>query len=350
MNIEFNTEISTEISTEINTEKVSKTIRVLAFPIADQNTGSSRIRCYELLNYLPVEFDVKFICLDERYHRFPLLYCPVSWYLKKFGSQSIDMIYIQKAAFAYHRKITSYANKHNIPVVYDIDDIPGAWQGMDEQWMLDRSNAVTVDTKERSLQISKMTKTPIYCVSACIDYFDDLIALRKQDTSSQISTAVTFGWDFNCKNASLYMDKLPDSIEKHYITNLPVLDHYVFHSWALDSFISTLAQFDCCVLAHDHTQDGQQKSNNRLIVSLAVGLPTIVSNTASYAELYTLLGFEKLIAQSPSDVVDIVSYLNDNIDFRKDIINKGREYALKTYHPKESAKKMGDIFCENVSG
>ena len=322
---------------------------VLAFPISDASKGSSRIRCYEFLRYLSNDYKTHTCRLDEKYHRFPYSWMPVSWLFSQLDAKQIDLIYIQKAAYNYHRTITTFANRQGIPVIYDIDDVHGAWEGMDEMWMLDHCSAITVDTQERATKLRHSTKTPIHYVPSGLDYFDHLSPLTIKNKLSNMSSIVTFGWDFNCKHAQLFMDTLPTTIQKHYISNAPIIDEYTFHPWSFESFIPTLSTFDYCLLAQGDSNDAQQKSNNRLLEAIAAGLPTIVSNTPAYRKLYQVLGFENLIAETPSDAIRILDYLSSNPKIRQTIITKGRDYVLTTYHPKQSARIMEELFNHVLS-
>lgn len=294
-------------------------MHILANPISNENTASSRIRCYRFLQYMGKEHLISII--------------------KPKTTRRVDLYYVQKNAYIQTVKEAAEYRMNSIPVVYDIDDDFGVWPDMYEKSMLEIAHAITTDTIERKIYLENYTNKPVYVIPDAVDYVsqnESPVILR-----NKIEVVGTFGVTDIFKP---YLESIYGRYKIYYIsTPIPSLSAFARLDWKLDTFINTLKEFDVCVLIHPNDNKGNMKSNNRLLVCMAIGLPCIVSNTPAYVNTMKEIGLDMLIAKQPSDVPIILDRLQDPT-VRLEISDKFIQYAWNNYSPQRSSKTLEDLF------
>ena len=116
-----------------------------------------------------------------------------------------------------------------------------------------------------------------------------------------------------------------------------------FIQWKLDTFLSDLKRHDLAVMVHANNESGRRKSNNRLLVCMAIGLPSIVSDTPSYADTVTNAGFGNLICRDVSQINTIIRDLS-SVSLRKEISERFVKYAWEHFSPLSVSLRLLDVF------
>ncbi len=301
-------------------------MNIIGTPIGGMDVASSRIRFYRILDSIVPK---------------------ISWEIYSEKSSLPDLCYIQKAAYAKTLSIVKEYIKNKIPVVYDIDDAFGVWEGMFERSMLNIVDVITTDTEERRKDIIKYTDKPVYVVPDALDY----VSTEEEPIkiNDKIKNIVTFGSNGGVSYSVEYLSKVPTEYTVNYISSIENGDiKGNFIKWELHNFLNNLKMNDIAVLAHPDTSNGSMKSNNRLLVCMSIGMPCIVLKTHAYSETMRLLGYDLLVANTPSDVPKIIEELKDP-SIRKAISEVFIKYSWENYNPKLSGELLYDIFFKLIN-
>ena len=239
--------------------------------LGNMNLGSSRI-IYRTLNFLLNCFETKVVGYDND------LKCDILFIQKDTSLKSIDLA----------RK----AHLMGIPVVFDEDD---DIEKISEEKMFQYVCSITVDTEARRRYVQSKTNVPVFVVPRTIDYLESSDVFVK--IREVISSIVTFGHEKSLLCAKSYLEKIKDKYLLNQIGSRN-MNGWAFTKWSLNTFIDELIRNDICFLAHSEDDVGNRKSPARLITTMAVGLPTIVSNTSSFREIMKSVGHPELIAES----------------------------------------------------
>ena len=283
-------------------------MQVIGIPKEDKNSASTRIRYYAFLENSGLKWET---------------------YDGKMG----DVLYIQKKADPETRKLAKKV-KGKVPIVYDIDDFPVVKKGVNRIKMLRLADVVITDTEERSHQLEELFGIKAVIIPDCIDYKPN----KRVVIRDKIEKVVTFGNKANVMITEPYMKKIP--YEKYCITNKKVISGCDFIKWELSSIVKNLMDMDLCVLAHRN----EEKSNNRLLVAMSIGLPALVSDTASYRRTMEDAGCEELIVNENN----ITGKMNMSKDYRKKTSDLFYEYSWKYYHPEISGEKLAKVLNEAI--
>lgn len=256
-----------------------------------------------------------------------------------------DVIYFQKKSSADIIKLAQKLKNLGKKIVYDCDDGDGKRNRVDrnDTAMFKIADAITTDTEARAAKFIKRTSTPVYVVQDCIDYGiepNDCIEIKPE-----VKTIGTFGTHKVLEATFDTIKQLPKCRYHYYITdrNIRKYDKHGWRliHWDLDTFVSVLKQLDLCVLLHPKNKIGELKSNNRLLVCMALGIPTIISNTIAYKKTILNAGLGDI------DMEYVIKYRDNyllNFDRRVMHSNKMREYVWKHYSPAESARQLEEVF------
>ena len=112
------------------------------------------------------------------------------------------------------------------------------------------------------------------------------------------------------------------------------------------NFIETIKQFDGCILSHtplDYNINTFVKSPNKLILSIALGVPCIVSNTPSYSEILdntNLQDYKFSGMKSFKKSLDMLLSSENRLEYLK----KSQQYVLDNF----SYLKMGEQFIQAI--
>lgn len=313
--------------------------KIAFMPCADQNAASTRIRVFFVAAALRAQgFDVEI-------SRQPT---------------NADVLVIQKRIDRVTLQAARQTRESGGRVIYDLDDCGAAldWLGIEaeiECETLSLADSLTVDTDERLAfcAIDEKYKAIPHkaVVPDCIDYFP---WLKQRDPTRSFlrrtPVAVWFGNRVNFPPASAY---LTEAVDRKYIkgadvfTNrdaisqlqarYPALD---FHSWDLHNFPKALGNYDCSVLIHDSSIEGQLKSNNKMLVSLAAGVVPFVSDTPAYRQTAYDIGCSELVVSNTGDLMDRLRSPDAIGNLRSSIISSRVEQYLQQRSPFATAEKL----------
>lgn len=118
------------------------------------------------------------------------------------------------------------------------------------------------------------------------------------------------------------------------------LDNVELIEWKYEGFINNLKRYSLCFLSHDSLE--KQKSNNRLLVTIANGIPTIVSNSAAYSELLRKFKLDYAIVENENELQKALSILSDE-EQRQKYLSEIQPYILENYNYNAVAKKFDQI-------
>jgi glycosyltransferase involved in cell wall biosynthesis len=293
----------------------------------EARSASCRIRFYRFLQYLSKEFQWEEYKSDNNFEK-----C-------KKDITNFDILYIQKLRDVKLIEFVEYAKNKNISSIYDIDD---KYTQIEEN-IIQTVSGVTTDTEERAKWLRK-TKVPVFVVPDTIDY------VTRNDTplviGERIKTIGTFGFGGGIFEKE-YLNNVPNNYLKGCISNVinPEVIKCSLIKWNFKTFLQSFKKFDVCLLAHGLKQFDLMKSNNRLLVAMAIGMPAIVSNTPAYRETMLNTKCDFLIAQEPKDVPNIIKTIAPE-QIRKEIGKKFRRYVWDKFSPEESSKVLAKVFLE----
>jgi hypothetical protein len=108
--------------------------------------------------------------------------------------------------------------------------------------------------------------------------------------------------------------------------------------WDLDSFVGDLRQSNVCALSHLGSDAGV-KSNNKMIVAIAAGVPCVVNASRSYEELAKEFDLGYSITNNPLELKNALSVLN-NVNNRKHYLKDIQPYILNTLSTKTITEKL----------
>ena len=292
---------------------------VLGYPVKDKDSASCRIRYYIFLENLPDGW---------KYERYK-------------PGKPCDVIYIQKKTSDETIGIIRDARQRGIPVVYDRDDIRRNWKEERYDVVMDNVSAVTTDTEIRAKEIRKFTKTPVYVVPDCLDYWvrpGNKIKIREG-----INKVVTFGRWKGVEAAAPYFARC--SYPTYYFCDRKIvaLHKSKLKKWNRKKFIQKLRKYDVAIVAHKNNWVMEMKSNNRLLVAMSIGMPVLAMQSPAYSETLEEAKHPELIVNSPKEVHKKLNYLKDS-DVRREISQDLFSYAWTRYKPEESGRMLADVF------
>jgi hypothetical protein len=294
-------------------------IRIAGAPTGKITGGSVRIRYYAFLSALDKsEFEIV-----DNY-------------------DNADIFYVQKNSRKEIIKLVRELKGKGIKIVYDLDDGDGYRdkKDRDDKSMFILSDAITTDTEMRAEAFRKKTDKFVFVVQDCIDYGikpDDRIEIRKK-----VTCGGTFGTHKVLEATYDQVNYALNSTEREYVTDRKIIryNNWEWKKWDLDTFVNILKKWDICALAHPKNDIGGMKSNNRLLVCMALGIPTFVSNTFAYSDTMKAMGLEWLILYQ--NVLPVVA-LFDPI-MRKSVSTKMHMYAWENYSSEISGKQLENVF------
>lgn len=236
-------------------------------------------------------------------------------------------------------KIVDFKNKSkdNI-VIYDI---------VDTHYQNEKSDAfklcdfVIVANDLQRVLISKHTDKRVFVLPDCIDY-------PNQINSSIVPFNNNIVWFGNNNGLNNIKNLLLYTLENKY--NVNIIGQCKFYGklipgskcieWEYDNFIKNLRNNSIALLTHDLKQ--QQKSNNKLLVCIANGIPVISYQSKSYEELLRKFNLNHAIINNQQDLLNAIKILSRE-DNRLKYFEKLQPYILENYNSQNITKKLIDI-------
>lgn len=306
-------------------------IRLLAVPIAGRQTASSRIRLYDLVERLPGRFVTSVV--RPRDHAD----------LQRHDPARFDVVYVQKDAGPKVLEFCRRAMAAGVPVVYDIDDDFGTWPGMAEATMCGLAHTVTVDSRARPASLRGLTRAEPAVLPCMIDAASDPARSGLRQPRHNVGIVASFGNLVSLRNTLPYLAAVPASADTYVIgptdagEELPGVRLVPFD---VGTFVADLLPADVFVLVHGE-REASLKDNNRLIMAMSLGVPSVVSPSPAYVEVLQELGLAWL-ACCPEEVGDRLAKLADP-GVRREIGRIGFDYAWANYGPQRCAERLAEI-------
>ena len=302
-------------------------MNISMMPADDDNTASSRIRCYTIQNILSknsINAQIGFI-------------------------ENPQILFIQKKlTHEILSKALSTANGGGL-VIYDVDDLSAAL----DYWappklvkeMMHLADLVTTDTEgHRKFIESVYSPRRIAVVPDSIDYYPTAPIRMIQEEASPLRIL----WFGSMSNISLFekyastLSALPN-VEVIVATGSEGLDScrsafpfVTFVPWSQENFIKTLQSCHLTCLMHDGSDIDRTKSNNKMITSIAWGVPAVVSSTPEYARTAHEAGLDYAVFTDSSDLPIIIENLRDP-NARRDYLKHSQSIIWSLYSPQSVA-------------
>jgi hypothetical protein len=275
-------------------------------------------------------------------------------------SPQTDVLFIQKRLTPQLLDSARKAKSQNAIVIYDIDD----WGEALGDWvptallqeMLTIADVVTTDTlghKQQLLQDNPALKVEL--VPDSIDYFPS----KPAHISLTNSTPLRVLWFGNISNIGLfekYSDRLSSMtdvkvvvVTGSYGNNGSVMNPYPkkypkveFLPWSRDTFIKHLQSCQLSCLMHDGSVLDLAKSNNKMITSIAWGVPAVVSLTPEYERTAQEAGIEKAVFSNETELCEAIDGLR-SAQARAIYQATAQPEIWKRYSPEAVAKTFLNI-------
>jgi len=279
--------------------------RIVMLSAGDINAASSRLRCFFLADQLAR------LGADVAINR---------------AVEQADILFVQKRI---SKDVLDYAIRVKTDgglIVFDIDDYgPGLqWLKTDptvERQFLGLCDVLLVDTETR---LKVFSEDPNYAhiseKRVLPDPIDYLPWLSHKATASRAGVAPRGAWFGNAINlapAIPYIQHLVvngavsgfDAItgKGHLLQLAQQFPALGYRPWELQTFAETLQGYDFVALIHDSNLEGVQKSNNKMLATLALGVIPFVSNTPAYSKTAEEIGLPELIIETPQQLLEKVS-------------------------------------------
>lgn len=313
------------------TAAVPEAVRLLAVPIAGRETASSRLRLYNLVASLPGRFAPTIVRPRDDAN------------LYRHDPGQFDVVYVQKDARPAVVDFCRKAADAGVPIVYDIDDDFGTWPDMAEKAMCGLADTVTVDSRGRASELRNHTKAEPFVMPCMIDLANEPARPGLRPPRRDVAKVASFGNRVSLRNTVSYLAAVPEPIGTYVIgppdvgDELPGLGLVPF---SLGAFIGDLLPADVFVLVHGE-QEAPLKDNNRLIMAMSLGVPSIVSPSPAYLEVLTGLGLDWLACR-PGEVGARLAQLADP-SVRGEVGRIGFEHTWANYRPERCASLFASV-------
>ena len=315
------------------------------YPAATINSASSRLRCFGLAKELA----------KIGYHT-------------SFGvavGNLPDVFFVQKIVNPEVLELAQLVKRAGGTVIYDIDDYGDlglAGLKADAETFSQFMHLVSIIVVDTTFRQQVLQREPtfsdvdtMWVIPDPIDYIDSsLPEIQPKQTRSKLRGC----WFGNAPNIIpalpylLEVEKADEVADISVLTNRAYVDdintrlpQLATSTWVLETFPAILSSMDFCILIHDVTIAGLQKSNNKMLAALAMGVVPFVSRTPAYAQTAVQMGMSELIVDSPQEVVDRIKP-----EIFKAIVRKMQGETcrgeLQKYYPVASAQ----MFSQKLMG
>lgn len=267
-------------------------MRLSFLPASNENTASSRIRAFSLQAALSKKNLWARIGYDE----------------------NTEVLIVQKRVSP---EILDHARELKLrggAVIYDFDDFGPAlhYWAPDSllREILPLADLVTTNTVGfRDLMTSAHAVAGIALIPDIVDYYLDRVVTNPVRSERRLRIL----WFGNRSNLHLIhkyaatLQRVPDAeivicTDEHARADVPQHSSFRFEPWRLATFPGILQSSDLSFLPHDGSAADRAKSNNRMITSIAWGVPAIVSRTPEYERTAGMIGYPETTFASHSEL------------------------------------------------
>lgn len=313
----FNAEVQVGQKLEGFVCDISKRKRIVWIPLSDHNSASSRLRAYTPAKKLSQKAR---IILPEA-NTFPPAVVPDVMVLQRVyqGNEKLEELI---------KCYQSFGTK----VVLDLCDIYPEAKKI--------AHCVDFVSTNHSIRIGQFKELGWRCKFEVVsDPLDYSLTKGIEHTEVKGTMLVWFGTYSNISNLEI----LPKHLTGVAITSEVVKDllpsGWAFEPWAYESFIEKIRQYNLCVLP----QRDIGKTANKLLVSIASGIPTVCSDIPAYREILQKVGLEEYLCKTENDwerAIDKLSAKSERLSYLK----KAQEFICKKYSIDSIAERWWDVF------
>lgn len=309
--------------------------RLLALPIADRETASSRLRLHDLLTAAGDRVVASVLRPGAAADADPLCH---------------DVLYIQKDASPPALRLARMATAASVPIIYDIDDDFGCWPGMNEAEMCRLASVITVDSPARAEALRAASLGRVEIVPCMIDLAKDAARDRAVHHAGPASHVVTFGNHGSVVAAREWLQYVGASrtvIAVGPPSAAADAGGPRLVPFKLNTFLDELVAADVLLVAHNPAP-GALKDNNRLVLAMSLGKPTLCSPSPAYVDTVAGLGLDWLVCE-PRDIEVRLRQLDDPY-VRVQVGERLRRAAWSAYAPEHCADVFLKLIDDVVSG
>lgn len=262
-----------------------------------------------------------------------LKHCGYPWE-QYCGNLDGDVFYVEKKSSPEVIEVAKKARAKGMKVIFDLNDGMGYRdkdpKKRDDKAMCLVAHVITCNSEERAVILRKLTGKPVYVIPDGIDY--GIKPCHRVELREEVRRICTFGHYKQVLASVKVLKRISVDGKKFYITDRPVpgLEKWRGRQWRYKKFIKQLKTADLCYLFHVDNEVSKLKSNNRLVVCMALGLPAVVSDTYVYAKTAKDAGVPEITN----------AVVMQDFGVRQRVSQKGFDYAWENYRP----EKMGEMF------
>lgn len=302
--------------------------------LGDKNVGSSRIHGLNIHNYLLGQ-KVNSKILQSNYGMVPRLTLSVE---EKGAllSSGLDVLIFQKVFDNKAIELAYAAREQCMRTIFLISD------------KYDTDMITAVDRLVVSSDYLRQYYSDVYAVEATVieDAIESDIDLFKSH-SGKDPQAVWVGHEDNWKTLSIIWEALNEMHDSRYslrtISNHP--DATV--AWDLNTVTDEILTCDIAVIPTFHDDWALAKSNNRLTMFMALGIPVIASNIPAYNKIIKN-GVNGFLADNKEDWIKYLSLLQDP-ELRIKIAAQARRDVIPNYSIDVIGKKWLTLFAQMIN-
>lgn len=285
--------------------------------LGDRNVGSSRIHGINIHNFL-LKNGIKSFVLQSSSTMRPFLTIP-AWKQLLLLTSGYDIFIFQKVHDDKAARFAKLAKKMDIKTVFIQSD-------MIDTEMVRIVDYLIVTSDYLGKYYNKTYGTDAIVIEDAIEVDKNLV---KEHSDKKRIEIVWLGNKDNWKSLEIIYKALEEVNDKSLflkrISNHPDADVV----WSLDRVYQEILTADLAVIPSSTDEWGKAKSNNRLTLFMALGLPVIVSPIPSYKKIIRH-GYNGFLAENMNDWVKYL-ILSKDVNIRRDIGMKAREDVLKEY-------------------
>ena len=275
-------------------------------------------------------------------------------------SPEANILLIQKRVNLEILRIAQHAHKCGRIILYDIDDLGGAlWHWTPPSLFADLllvTDVMLVATEaQRDILRAEYNISNIEVLPNSIDYYPTEPAkLYYKD-----STPLRILWFGGARNLYLLekyifaLTSLPD-VEILVATDISGIGQYSrkypyikFINWELSQFIPLLQSCHLTCLMHDGTKEDRAKSNNRMVTSIAWGIPAVVTNTFEYQRTALAAGINFALFKNGPELQAVIEHLRPG-HARKAYIDLAQPWVWDHYAPNKIAQTFIRILKKHI--
>jgi hypothetical protein len=316
-------------------------MRICFLPAGGRDTASSRIRVYAMQKALA----------DAGME---------AWIGDVSDPRQADVVVVQKRADAAIIARAEAAKRSGALIIYDVDDLSSAldyWvRPEDFRRMLELADLVTTDTAGHQDFLAERLGAPrVSIVPDCVDYGLEAPLPPRVLPPSPLRV-MWFGSSSNLHMFTRYAGALcavpgtqvlvctTPAGARELTAALPAIQVV---EWSLPGFPELLRSCHLSCLAHDHNDVDRGKSNNKMIASIALGVPALVSFTPEYTRTARAAGVGESLFTDPSGLPTLCERFR-SVEARNDYLATAQPYVWEHFSPQAVAVRFLEVLEERL--